>query len=89
MGQADFLPEQLGGVLRSSGCSRFCILAMVPLLGDLEPAGLGTRCSARHGAGEAQGGAGRVPEVLGHHGGPEGQDGGAVDPDWWMRGGHG
>ena len=86
MGQADLLPEQLGGVLRSSGSSRFCILGMVPLFGNPEPASLGTRCSARHGAGEAQGGVGWMPEALGHYGGPERQDGRAVDLDGGMLG---
>ena len=54
MGQADLLPEQVGGVLRSIESSRFCILGMVPLLGDPERAGLG----ARRSAGEAYGGVG-------------------------------
>jgi hypothetical protein len=89
MGQANLLPEQLGGVLRSSGPSCFCIFGMVPLFGDPEPAGLGARRSARHSVGEAQGGSGWVPEALRHYGGPEGQDGRTVDPDWWMRSGHG
>jgi hypothetical protein len=38
MGQADLLPEQLGGVLRLSESSRFFVFRMVPLSGSPEPA---------------------------------------------------